>query len=438
MRLGVGVSGGADSVALVRTLAARWRELGLALTVLHVHHGVRGAEADADAAFVEDLARELGLRLLRHDVDTPGHARSEAKTLEEAARDLRYAWFEELLAQGALDAVATAHTLDDQAETVLQKLLRGAWTEGLAGVFPIVERPGGVILRPFLETRRADIETWLQEIGQTWREDSTNRDAAYTRNRIRHHLLPVLGEYNPKIAAQLSHMAEIARDEDAYWQAELKRALPPLLLPGKPVRGGGRSSSTHPDEASVGMEIDRLRTLHPALQRRALRAAGERLGCHLTFDQTQILLDMCEGKAGRREVLTAEVRAERTPRELRLVRESKSEQVQELPEYEFIIPGQVTAEGFGLKLTASTAGSNLPGVSAKLRAHKPGDRVQLRHSSHPKRIKEVLERMRIAPADRKIWPVLEWQGEIVWMQGMEVTSRIGGAAGLKIETQELP
>ncbi|HVW77116.1 MAG TPA: tRNA lysidine(34) synthetase TilS [Alloacidobacterium sp.] len=423
MRLGVAVSGGADSVALLRSLHQRWKELGIGLAVLHVHHGIRGAEADEDAAFVEQLTGELGMRFLRHDVDTPARAQSAQETVEEAARKLRYAWFESLLAQREFDAIATAHTLDDQAETVLQKLLRGAWTEGLAGIFPSVACPTGQILRPFLETRRSQIEAWLREIGQEWREDSTNRDTVYTRNRIRHDLLPVLAEYNPRIASHLAHLAAIARDEEAYWQLELQRILPSLLLPGRAVRGGGRSSSTHPEESSVGMEVERLRGLSPALRRRILRAAAEQVGTTLNFDQTELLLTMCEAKGSRRETMTAEVRAERTPRELRIIRERVMARPQVI-EYTIPIPGEVVAEGFGFRFIASVPEiQGSPHPPAILRVHKAGDRVKLRYSSAPKRVKEVLERMQVPPAERKNWPVLEWKGEIVWIRGVEVDSR---------------
>ena len=437
MRLGVAVSGGADSVALLRSLHARRQELGLVLTVLHVHHGIRGEEADGDAAFVAALAGELGLRVLRRDVDAPARAEQEAETMEEAARKLRYAWFESLLAGRELDAVATAHTLDDQAETVLQKMLRGAWTEGLAGIFPVVGRPGGEILRPLLETRRVQIENWLRESGQIWREDATNRDTAYNRNRIRHELLPILAEYNPQIASQFGHMADISRDEDAYWQVELARILPSLLLPGRAVRGGGRASSTHPEETSVGMEVERLRALHPALRRRVLRAATERTGCTLNFGQTTLLMAMCEGKAGRREMLTAEVKAERTPRELRILRERNAEFAQ-VTELRVPVPGRVEANGFGLRMTTEATSSAAALPSATLRVPKAGDRVRLRYTAAPKRIKEVLERMQIAPSDRKSWPVLEWQDEIVWMQGAEVESPAASAAGLKILVEKMP
>ena len=436
MRLGVAVSGGADSVALLHALAARQQELGLVLRVLHMHHGIRGTEADGDAQFVERLANGLGVRFLRRDVKVPERVEEELETVEEAARKLRYAWFDELLCGGDLDAVATAHTLNDQAETVLLKLMRGAWTEGLAGIFPVLERECGVIVRPLLKTRRSEIEAWLRRSGLDWREDSSNREVKYARNRVRHHLLPLLEEYNPQIWSHLGHMAEIAQDDEAYWQAELARLLPSILLPGKPVRGGGRASSTHPDETSVGMEVERLRALHAALRRRVLRAAAEGLGCHLNFDQTELLLEMCEGKAGRRQTLTAEVRAERSPRELRLVR-SRSSKTGEQAEYDVAIPGEVVAEAYGLRLTASVSHGDFSGLHAKLRGHKPGDRVRLRYSSSFKKVKEVLERMRVPSGERADWPVLECQGEIVWMRGADVVSGIGESAGFRIEVEEL-
>lgn len=321
MRVAVAVSGGADSVGLLRALACAAPEIGLVLAVAHLHHGMRGVEADGDEGFVSDLSERLGLPLHRHRVDVPAAAKTDRKTVEEAARHLRYDWFRELLAQGRADTVATAHTLDDQAETVLHRLIRGAWTEGLGGIHPVVACPGGSILRPFLRTRRAEIVAWLQAIGQPWREDASNRDPAFTRSRIRHELLPQLAAFNPRVADQLARLAAIARDEESWWDAELARLLPQLLLPGRPVRGGGRAVSTHPDEGSVGLELARLRSLAPALRRRVLRAAALQLGCPLNFDQTERLMAMCEPDGARRQQLTAEAHAERSARELRLVRD---------------------------------------------------------------------------------------------------------------------
>ena len=319
MRVAVAVSGGADSVALLRRMIEAAPEIGLVLSVAHVHHGIRGDEADLDADFVRDLAATHGLTFHRHDVNTPSTAQQNRETLEEAARNLRYAWFRELLDQGEADAVATAHTLDDQAETVLHKLLRGAWTEGLGGISPVIQCTPGAILRPLLGARRVEIEAWLRSIGQSWREDASNADVAFTRNRIRHELLPMLSTYNPQVYSQLANMATIARDEDAYWQAELARLLPSLLLPGKPVRGGGRATSTHPDESSMAFEIDRL-PQSPAVRRRLLRAAARQLGSALNFDQTEKLMAMLSPRGARRQQLTAELHAERSPRELRLIK----------------------------------------------------------------------------------------------------------------------
>jgi len=244
LRVAVGLSGGADSVALLRILGERSRELGLVLHAAHLHHGLRGAEADADLDFCRELAHGLGLALHEASVDTAAAALADAgmgkagETIEEAARRLRYGWFRELMASRVVDAVATAHTLDDQAETVLARFLRGAWTEGLSGIYPVVQFPEGPILRPLLSASRTQIEAYLQALGQAWREDSSNRNLTFTRNRIRHELLPLLEEWNPRLRVHLSQMAKLARDEEAWWAAELARLDAQIILPGRPVRGG--------------------------------------------------------------------------------------------------------------------------------------------------------------------------------------------------------
>jgi len=420
-RVAVAVSGGADSVGLLRALHREAAELGLVLAVAHVHHGIRGAEADEDERFVGDLADDLGLELWAHRVETPAVARERKQTLEEAARELRYAWFRELLAQGKFDAVATAHTLDDQAETVLHRLLRGAWTEGLGGIHPVVHCARGSILRPFLETRREEIREWLQQRGQPWREDATNQDTAHTRNRIRLDLMPRLGEYNPQVAEQLARLATIARDEESWWDAELARILPGLVLPGKPVRGGGRAVSTHPEEGSAGIELERLRALAPAVRRRVLRAAAKRLGCALNFEQTERLMAMCEPEAAKKQELAAGLWAEKSARELRLVRKgaSREEAIATEP-VEVSIPGE--ASGFGVRLRmvlAENASTASPGTVV-LRTPRAGDRVRIRHSRGAKPLKEIFERMQVEPEARKTWPVLEWQRQIVWMKGVDL------------------
>jgi tRNA(Ile)-lysidine synthase len=418
MRVAVGVSGGADSVALLRALAEAAPEIGLVLSVAHVQHGIRGAESERDAEFVQELAERLGLEFALHRVDTPAVARTQKMSLEEAARELRYGWFRSLLAEGKADAVATAHTLDDQAETVVHRVLRGAWTEGLGGIHPVIACPRGVILRPFLQLRRAEIEAYLRELGQSWREDATNADTAFTRNRIRHELLPQLAEFNPRIAEQFANLAAIARDEESWWEAELQRLLPGLVLPGRPVRGGGRAVSTHPDEGSVGMELERLRGMAPALRRRVLRAAAEQLRCGLSFEQTERLMAMCGADsntgAPRKQQLTAELRAERTARELRLVREAAPAQRETAETFELPIPGEVT--GLGVTLRARLVGEADGIPAAILRTPRPWDRVKLKYSRSAKPLKEIFERMGVGAEARREWPVVEWEGRLVWMR----------------------
>jgi tRNA(Ile)-lysidine synthase len=200
LRLAVGLSGGADSVALLRALDRRSKDLGLVLHAAHLHHGLRGEEADADLAFARALAAELDLPFHEARVDAGATAKDNAETIEEAARRLRYGWFRQLMASGEVEAVATAHTRDDQAETVLAKFLRGAWTEGLSGIHPVVEFPEGRILRPLLATTRTEVEAYLGVLGQCWREDSSNRHLTFTRNRIRHELAAAVGGLEPAIA----------------------------------------------------------------------------------------------------------------------------------------------------------------------------------------------------------------------------------------------
>jgi tRNA(Ile)-lysidine synthase len=418
-RIGVAVSGGADSVALLRSLLEERHNLGIVLSVVHVHHGIREA-SEEESAFVAALAATHDLPFHLHRTDAVSAAATLHETLEEAARNLRYAFFRQLIADEQIDAVATAHTLDDQAETVLHKLLRGAWTEGLSGIHPVVAVEKGSILRPFLENTRAAIEEQLRQLEQPWREDASNQDLAHTRNRIRLQLLPLLRTFNPQIAAQLARLATISADEEAYWQVELNRLLPLLLLPGKPARGGGRSASTHPEAETVAMEHARLRDLHPAVARRVLRAAARRLGARLNFEHTEQLLALAQSEGGRGHKfdLPGGITVERSLREIRLTRTASP--TAPGPEHAFRIPGEIVAPEYGLCLRGESSAAGAPSVPATLRPWRAGDRVTLKHSRGPKKVAEVLDRLRVLGAERKNWPVVESEGKIVWMRGAEV------------------
>jgi tRNA(Ile)-lysidine synthase len=423
LRLAVGVSGGADSVALLRALAERSGELGLVLHVAHLHHGLRGAEADGDLEFVRELALRLGVPFHQTRVDVAAAAKpapgKAAESIEEAARRLRYGWFRQLMDSGEVEAVATAHTHDDQAESVLAKFLRGAWTEGLSGIHPAVEFPEGRILRPLLAASRTDVVAYLQQLGQSWREDSTNAELIYARNRIRHELLPQLESWNPRLREHLAQMAELARDEEAWGQAQAVQLAQQILLPGRATRGGGRTGGE-----DLCVETARLAEQPVALQRRLLRLAAERLGASLDFASTEDLRALAlQGRAGQKRELAQGLRAERTNRELRLgLAPQQATAAAEAPtEYRETIPGEIVAPAYGIRLSVQAAA----GGQALLRNWRPGDRVRLRYSSAPRKVKEVLERLRVSGSDRHIWPVLEIEGRIVWMRGAELEPEAG-------------
>ena len=497
LRLAVGLSGGADSVALLRALKERSGPLGLVLHAAHLHHGLRGAEADTDLEFCRELAAGLDLPFHEARVDTVSEAKANGEagkageSIEEAARRLRYGWFRQLMASGEVDAVATAHTRDDQAETVLAKFLRGAWTEGLSGIHPILEGPEGRILRPLLGATRTEVEAYLGELGQGWREDSTNRHLSYTRNRIRHELLPLLEGWNPRLREHLAQMAALARDEEAWWQGEMARLAAQLLLPGRPVRGRGRAAGD-----GLALDFSRLAVLAPAVQRRLLRYAAEQLGAAPDFASTEVLRALAlEGRAGQKLEMAQGLRAERTHRELRLAVGSMAAEAstEAVEEYSGSIPGEIVAPAFGLRLRIDVAAagerdgqiagegsardpsgakahvdsdaftarlksrpdtySSPAGVcpqpvepirikgktppadvadqtkpccmTARLRNWRPGDRVRLRHSGGLHKVKEVLERLRITGSGRALWPVLEVDGRIVWMKGVELEPEPG-------------
>ncbi|HUF48273.1 MAG TPA: tRNA lysidine(34) synthetase TilS, partial [Vicinamibacterales bacterium] len=262
----VAVSGGADSVALAWILhelapRASWRLAGL----IHVNHGLRGAESDADEAFCRDLTVRMALPIEVRHIDVAARARADRRSLESTARDLRYAAFEDAADALGATVVATGHTLDDQAETVLLRALTGAGTRGLSGVRP----RRGRYRRPLIDARRADLVAWLTARGEAWRTDASNADTSIPRNRIRQDLVPVVERVAPGGIAALARLADLAADDEAVFEARVVQILPAIAR----YEAGG-----------VQLNEAALADLPAALCRRVLRAAmcqvapGARLG----------------------------------------------------------------------------------------------------------------------------------------------------------------
>ncbi|RLC92882.1 MAG: tRNA lysidine(34) synthetase TilS [Chloroflexi bacterium] len=264
----VGVSGGPDSVCLLHVLKTIIARLGIEIHVAHLNHMLRGAESEADAEYVSALARQLGVNVTSGERDVRGYRMEHRLSLEEAARDVRYQFFAEVARQVGARKVAVGHTMDDQVETILMRLLRGAGTLGLQGMQPRATwaARGGEghfeIVRPLLEVTRQEVYAYCQEHGLSPREDSSNLSPSYLRNRIRHELLPLLRSYNPKIDEALVRTADTLATELSYLDSQVSQVWQRVVA--------------EEDQALI-LDGSEIKTLHPALQRHLLRQVVSRL-----------------------------------------------------------------------------------------------------------------------------------------------------------------
>ena len=269
-----------------------------------------------------ELAAALGIPFHEARVDVAAEAQANpatgkpAESIEEAARRLRYHGSDNSSPKTPLDAIATAHTLDDQAETVLAKFLRGAWTEGLSGIHPELEGPEGASFARSRHHPRRN-RGLSPRLGQTWREDSTNRHLTFTRNRIRHELLPLLEGWNPRLREHLHRWPRWRATKKPGGRRRSPASRRRSCCRAVPSRGGGRASGDAPPMLSI--DVTRLAALAPALQRRLLRHAAGQLDAAPDFAATEALRTLAlTGRAGQKLELAQGFRAERTHRELRL------------------------------------------------------------------------------------------------------------------------
>ena len=436
-RVGIAVSGGADSVALLRLMLELRDELGIVPSVVHLNHKLRGADSDADEQFVRELAETHGLEVTVQSRDVKAFAAEKKLSLEAAAREVRYEFFGSAL-QSKVNRIATAHTLDDQAETVLLKLARGAGTRGLAGIYPKVaiskkavsRQPSAIsknqpdldrrqhktIIRPLLRSRRSQLREYLAEIGQTWREDASNLDLRHTRNRVRHEILPRLEhEVNPSVCEVLAETAEIARGEEEYWTNEVSSLLPQVW---------------NADERGGILRLKSFESMPLAVRRRLIRAAGESLGVTLEFGHVEETL--AHQSDGSTVVLPEEWVVTRHGDELgfRKVGQPFSDY-----QLEFSVPGRITVAEAGIELeTVVVNGNNETQqydpqhlVDSRfaqkrwvVRNWRAGERFWPAHTKEPKKIKELLQDRHITGEEKQRWPVIVCGDEILWVKGLGV------------------
>jgi tRNA(Ile)-lysidine synthase len=482
-RVGVAVSGGPDSVALLCLLLELKKELGIVLSIAHLNHKLRGEESDADERFVADLAGHHKREFHAASVDVPALAADTNQSLEAAARYARYAFFRRLLGdtrtecptlefssslpEPPLDKIATGHTLDDQAETVLMRTIRGTGLQGLGGIYPRVivdsddsDEPGQIV-RPLLLVRRRAIEQYLNDLEQPWREDATNRDTQFTRNRVRHTLLPLLErEFNPTVTESLSDLSEIARAEQDYWESEASGwmgttvhwfdasrpaatthsrlvQLDPAPASDSPLPEGPTTSVP----LSAAVDLAWLLAQPLAVQRRVVKSIGEAADIPLEFKHVEEALRFAseENPPGKHLLLPGHWSlAEQDGSLLFLAPSDNPDQPPVDYQYRLSIPGQVEVKELhaglqAVRLTPSgpSAAYNPehlydPALLAReltVRNWRAGDRFWPAHTKSPKKIKELLQERHITGAERKLWPVVVSGDEVIWVRGFPAPAR---------------
>jgi tRNA(Ile)-lysidine synthase len=471
----VAVSGGADSVALLRILEKIRGELGITLAVAHFDHQLRGAESDQDAEFAAELARSSGLEFFLHREDVAQAAKRNRWNLEDAARRLRYGFFQRLVENGNATRVAIAHTADDQAETVLAHLIRGTGPTGLAGIYPVA----GPIVRPLLEIRRPELREYLRAMKQAWREDATNNDRTRLRSRIRGELVPAIErDFSPRIVQHLCALAGLAREERVFWDALTEERFE-VLVSKRKARGKGKAlvvsvrALLNPfGETAGAAPTAPARSASPApwqslTQRLIRRIYREVRGDQreLTSSHVQQVIHLAGSARGKRVALPGCVRVERTLGDLVFGGLQGAEKAAETnptsTAYQYGVRfgeaelSAVSVPEIGIRFrlkkidcarTRSETKPDSPILDANslsapliLRNWRPGDAYTPHGRRRPRKLKQMFLAARISSEARRGWPVLESAGRVVWARGMPVAEGFcaneGTRTGVLIEEE---
>jgi tRNA(Ile)-lysidine synthase len=436
----LGLSGGPDSLALAHWLVHHRAELGIEVTALHVHHGMRGEQADQDAKTLRQwcAAEKLSFRIASADV--PALAKQRSISVEEAGREARYSAFAETAAELGANKVATAHNAEDQVETILFRLLRGTGADGLAGIperRPLSPAPNTPeVIRPLLSVTRAEIEAYVREHSLQPLEDSTNQDLRYQRSRIRMQLLPELEEQWPNLRRNLLRLAEQAREEGGFLDAlaspllERARAEPDLRWPW--------SAQWQTPKTALPLRIDALRDAPPVLRRRALLRAI-RDDCGFAAEVDRAFLE-------RVEALLSEGGAVEIPGAAARLRAADGLLQWDLPAIEpaaaprpIALPGVTVADEWRVRIVCEEAGPpsdpKLPPMEAvldqaalvgalQLRPPQRGDRFHPLNAPGSRLLSDLFGDRKIPARDRPGWPVFADGSGIVWVPGVALAHRV--------------
>ncbi len=439
----VAVSGGPDSLALMHILREMRREFGWELHVAHLHHGIRGADADADADFVREHAESWGLPFHLAHEDVPALAKASGTSLEEAARQARYRFLARVARSVGADRIALGHHLDDQVETVLMHFIRGSGLAGLRGMLPLApmeemrldaipgeppETAGLWLARPLLAVPHEDLVAYCRDHGLEPRFDRSNLDTTYFRNRLRHELIPTLETYNPRIREILARSTTIFADDYDFLHSVMLETWPRVVV------------DESPEEIVLG--LDAWRSLHPAMQRAVLREAIHRLRRSLRN------INWAHVENARRVALGGETGAEATlPDGLRLLVEygririgGAGEAPEGVPQLDAVlpiaVPGVTVFPGGRWSVEAEAVGrDDLPDrwpedpwqawldadevqMPLAFRPRRPGDRFRPLGMRGSAKVGEFMINVKLPARWRDRWPLLvDASGRVLWVPG---------------------
>jgi len=441
-RVILAVSGGPDSVALCHLFHRLRSELDLELVVAHVHHGLRGEEADEDARFVSAMAKTLDLPAVVQAVDVRPWQRAHGGSLQMAARTLRFQFFGRVMAEQKADRLALGHNADDQAEEILLRLLRGTGPRGLQGM---AARSVGGVIRPLLACHRAEILDYLGRHGLSWREDRSNLEPWCQRNRLRLEVLPLLRDhFNSNLNATLVRTAAIFEDEEEFWGSLVEDWL------DRHARRKG--------EDVLDVPLPEFLETHPALQRRLLRRGLEVTCGHLagfSFRHVDLLLALCRSGGANREIHLPNLAVAQKSYNRVIIRP-----LQPAPEpFRHEIPGPgfhylpdldhtIFMEeregekpvGFGKDPTHVVMDRDCVSFPMLLRSIQPGDRFRPLGMTGSKKVKDVFIDAKISRSRRRLVPVLCDARRIIWVVGHRIDDGVRVTARtrrlLRIEYRE--
>ncbi|MDA2934359.1 tRNA lysidine(34) synthetase TilS [Acidobacteria bacterium AH-259-D05] len=438
-RVLVALSGGPDSVALLLALREVEESFSLQLSAAHVNHQLRGEESDQDEQFVRGLCREAGISLEVKQIDTQQEIEKSGENLESCARRLRYDFLFQLALRGN-SRVATGHTLNDQAETFLMKLIRGAGPAGLSGICPLrVNRietdgePGVVtVVRPLLEIRRQEILDYLANQGQTFRKDRSNQDLSFDRNWVRHELIPLLQDkLNPALLETFHRATELFREIEEF-----------LLEQGKEAFDRCKVSS----EQETRIRIGELGNFPSIIQKQVVRQAAlnSKGDLHnITLRHIAEVLQMSLSRSGKEIHLPGGLKVQREFDQLRFTLETGTCPFL----YQLSIPGEIFVKEVGKSVGARRVEGGKQGLtlikwteeSLTVRNRRPGDEYRLSLGSQKKKLKALFQKNRIPKSRRDKLLIIEGNNEIIWVEGFPPHPKYrvsrGGAGTVEIEVR---